>query len=678
MPLQTVKFLPGVNTEVTPTLGEAMIVDSQLIRFKYAGSDVVAEKLGGWTKFYPLSLGSAVRELHAWEGIRADAHLAAGCEGSLQIITDGTAVDVTPHFFLSNATVSFNTTNTSVDVTIDDPNLTASVYDSIFILTPVSIGGIVLSGAYQVTGVIDADSYKIESTLPATATVAAGGAVPTFTTTTANPTVTVTLNDHGYAVGEIFDIPASAATTVGGITLSGAYLVQSVPSANTFTINNAISAASGATASENGGKVQIAYYIGVGPSIAAGGYGSGGYGSGGYGVGSTPTPSLGSPITTTNWTLDNWGEILLACPTDGPIYEYSTDTGISVATKIVAAPQVNGGIFVSEPAQILVAWASSTGGVQDPLLINWSDAGDFENWTVSSQTQAGGYRLPTGSKIVGGAAGPNFGIIWTDVGVWAMDYIEPPFIFGFNSLGSNCGLIGRHAYAILNSVAYWMSFDKFCILNGETVQILPCTVWDFVFQNLDEDHTDKIYAGTNSLFDEVTFYFPSKSGGAGEIDSYVKYCVGLNVWDFGKLQRTAWIDQSPVGEPVAGDASGYIYQHEVSPDADGQPMMSHFTSGYFEIADGEQLMFVDWIFPDFKYGYYAGTTGAVVQIGLNFTNYPNGLVKSVGPYSVMSTTEYVNTRLRAREVSVTISSSDLGSFWRVGGIKMRSAPDGKR
>lgn len=679
MPLQSIKLLPGIDTESTAALGEARIIAADLIRFKRTEGEVVPEKLGGWDRFYPLSLGSAVRDLHAWEGLNADAHLAAGCTASLNVITEGVNQDITPRTILTNPTPSFTTTMGDSIVTIDDSGVTASIYDIIYLLTPISIGGLILQGAYAVVAVIDVDTYTIDAGIDAASSVMTGGDVPEFITTLGSPVVNVELVGHGESIGETFDIPAVTATTVGGITLSGAYLVQTVVDADNFTINASQAATATATASMNGGNAAILYYIGVGPSAPAAGYGTGTYSTGGYGIGVVPTPTPGTPISATNWTLDNWGEVLLACPTDGPIYQWSPDSGIANATRILEAPEINGGIFVSQPAQILVAWASSQGGVQDPLSLNWSDAGNYTEWSVTSITQAGGYRLPTGSRIVGGLAGPNFGIIFTDIEVWAMDYIEPPLVFGFNSLGSNCGLLSRHGYAVLNSTVFWISNSKFCLLNGETVQTVPCTVWDFIFQDLDTAHVDKVYAGSNSLFNEVTFYFPSASGGTGEIDSYVKFNPVEGVWDCGRLDRSAWTDQSPVGPPVGGSPTGYLYQHEVSPDADGQPMNPWLETGYWRIEDGEELNFIDWLLPDMRYGYYAGMQGATVQITLSVTDYPNGApVKSRGPYSVTSATPYVNTRLRGRFASMRIESNDLGSFWRMGRTQVRSAPDGKR
>lgn len=675
MPLSTIKIAPGVNAEITDAQGMAQITSSQLIRFKFAGNEVLPEKLGGWQKFYPLALGSVPRDLHAWEGINNDTHLAAGCEQSLNIITDGVLQNVTPRTQTTNNAPNVETINGNPEVTINDPGITVSAFDSIYILTPISIGGIILQGPYAIETVLDADSYTIIVPNAPTATAGPGGDLPEFATTIDSAFVNVELADHGYVVGQVFAIPTP--TTVGGITLQGAYLVQAVVDVDNFTIISSVTAASTDTEEMNAGDAQIVYYIGLAPSPTLAGYGTGGYGAGGYGTGIVPPTTPGTPIVATNWTLDNWGEVLIATPANQSIYTWSPDSGFPVAVRIVDAPLINGGAFVAQPAQILVAWASSQGGVQDPLSIMWADAGDYTNWAVTSQTQAGGFRLPTGSKIVGGGAGPNFNIIWTDVDCWSMDYIEPPLVFGFNNVGTNCGLLCRHGWAILNSVVYWISNNTFCRLRGETVETIPCSIWDVIFQDLDTDNVDKIHAGSNSLFGELVWYYPSRSGGTGDCDSYAKYNPLLNTWDYGRLPRTAWIDQSPVGPPVGASPAGLLFQHEVSPDADGQPLVSWFQTGFWEIADGDQLQFVDWIFPDFKWGLYNGDQQAVVNITFRYGDYPNSVTKMVGPLSFTKESLYQNPRLRGRYVGIMVQSEDLGSFWRLGAVKIRSAPDGR-
>lgn len=677
MGLTTLKIAPGVNTEITDTQGMAQIVDSQLIRFKYAGNEVLPEKLGGWTKYWPVAMGSTPRALHAWEGINADTHLAIGCLLSLNVITDASVFEnVTPETFTSTIAPAFTTVNGQTSVTIEDTNFTPTEFDSIFIVVPVSIGGIVLQGAYAIDVVLSPTSYSITAATAATASAGPAGAVPAFTTTANSPRVNVELADHGYTVGTIF--PAGVPTSVGGITIYGAYIVQEVVDADNFTIFASEEAASADTQSMNGGDTEIIYFLGGAPPPGSTGYGIGGYGDGGYGTGSTITPTDGVPITATNWTLDNWGEVLIATPTDGPIYTWSPDSGFPIATKIIEAPLVNGGAFVAQPEQILVAWASSQDGIQDRLTLNWSDAGDYTEWSVTSRTQAGGYRIPTGSKIMGGMAGPSFNVIWTDLEVWSMDYIGPPFVFGFRSVGQSCGLLCKHGYASLNETLYWIGDKKFSRMAGETVQTVPCTVWDFIFEDLDEANVDKIYCSANSLFGEVWWFFPSLSGGTGEVDKYVKYNPDLNTWDHGQLDRSAFIDKSPAGNPIGASPDGYIYLHETGEDADGQPLLASFKTGFYQVDDGDSLQFIDWCFPDFKWGKRNGSQNASIAITLYFTDYPNQPVKTAGPFTVSSATTYFNPRLRGRFIAVEISSADLGSFWRLGATKMRSVPDGKR
>lgn len=675
MPVQSVALVPGFNAELTSALGQATVLTGTLVRWRMGGQQVLIEKLGGWAKFYPLAFGSPVRALHAWEGLNADTHLAVGCETSLDVITAGVAQNITPTTLVTNPAVNFSTTSGSPVVTIVDAGVTTSLFDSIYLLTPVAVGGLVLQGSYPVSTVVSASSYTINAASNATATVTNGGAVPVFTTVSGSPFVNVMLTGHGESVGESFSVPTP--TTVGGITISGNYVVQAIVDADNFTIITSQAATSSASGSMNGGNASIEYFIAISPAAPAAGYGLGGYGTGGYGIGIAPIPSPGTPITTTNWTLDNWGEILLACPANGPIYTWSPDSGFSNAVRIINAPLINGGIFVSNTTQILIAWASSLGGVQDPLLIQWSDSGDYTDWTASALTQAGNFRIPTGSKIVGGMAGPQFNVIWTDLDVWAMDYVEPPLVYGFNKLATNCGLIGRHAFATADAAIYWMGNKQFYVMTGGSVTSIPCPVWDFIFQDLDSNNLDKICCASNNGFGEVSWFFPSLSGGTGEIDSYVKVNVNLGfIWDFGRLQRTAWIDQSVVGQPIGGDANGNVFEHEISPDADGQPMLSSLGTGDFQVADGNQLNFVDWIIPDFRFGYYEGQPSAILALSLSFTDYPGSSTTTVGPYNITSTVQYINTRLRARYASLEISSSDLGSFWRIGNLKLRATPDG--
>jgi hypothetical protein len=700
MPHAVLKLFPGVNTQETPALNEnSGVSQSQLIRwFPDTQLGALVQKIGGWTAFFPTALPAIVRALWAWEDLNLNSHLAVGTQtigsgpsAELAVITSGTLDNITPTATTDDVTPLAMTTAGDALVQITDNTTTGiTQYDSVYITTQISIGGIVLFGLYACDpdGFLSANAYTVLSTnilgapLPATSS-STSPVLPVFTTNVGSVTVTVTLPNYTYAVGDTF--PVLISTTVGGITFYGNYVVDSLVDANNFTITGGNYATATASGALNGGNAQFIYSFGQGMLPGGTGYGVGGYGTGGYGTGTTITPSTGTAIDAIDWTLDNWGEILIACPdrvlTPGttpfqPIYQW--DEGQVTATVISAAPPVNDGIFVAMPQRQIVAWGSTETGIQDPLLIAWCDVNNYNQWIALPTNQAGTYRIPKGSRIVGCVQGPQQAIIWTDIDVWSMQYIGPPYVYSFNEIGTGCGLIGRKAAGSQNGIYYWMGPSQFFSLGGEGVLPLPCPVWDVVFQNLDQNNLQKIRFAANSRFGEIMWFYPSVTGGTGEIDSYVKLTVQLGIWDYGTLGRTAWVDQSVLGPPIGADPSTLLlFQHETSNDANGVAMTPFFQTGYFTLAEGDFKTFVDLVWPDMKWGQYDAAQTATVQIEFIVADYPGDTPVTYGPYSVTKATEYFNTRLRGRLVSIRISSSDLGSFWRIGAMRYRYSPDGK-
>jgi hypothetical protein len=704
MPHAAFKLVPGVDTEETPALNEdSGISQTQLVRFKPDRNGLgLVEKLGGWSRFYVSSLPAIVRALWAWEDLNLLSHLAVGTEtiqttpsALLAVITNGILADISPTSATDNIAPVIQTQAGSYSVIITDNTITGVTnYDSVYIATQISIGGLILFGFYPCApdGILTPNGYTIwardqlGNLLPATSTSALP-VLPSFSTVgpagavAGSSTVTVTLPNYTYAAGDTF--PVLTPTTVGGITFYGNYVVQSLIDRNNFTIIANTAATSSATSTLNGGLAQFIYSLGQGAIPGGTGYGIGPYGSGGYGTGTPIVPATGPDINAIDWTLDNWGEILIACPIQPPLSGtpfqpiYQWDPGQPTATVIDAAPPVNDGIFVAMPQRQIIAWGSTETGIQDPLLVKWCDVGNFNVWTQTVVNEAGSYRIPKGSRIVGALQGPQQGLIWTDIDAWSMQYIGPPFVYSFNEIGTGCGLIGRKAAASFNGIVYWMGYSQFYILSANGVQPMPCSVWDVIFQNLDRANVRKIRVAVNSLFGEIQWFYPSLSGG-GEVDGYVKYNVYLNVWDFGTLGRTAWVDQSVLGSPIGADPSTFLlYQHETSPDADGQAMQPFFQTGYYALSEGDYKTFIDWIWPDMKWGPYNQAQSATVQITFFVADYPGDTPITYGPYSVTQATEYFYTRFRGRLVSIKIASSDLGSFWRIGNIRYRYAQDGK-
>jgi hypothetical protein len=755
MAFGSIELVPGVNVERTPTKLRAGYAQSRLIRFR----DMLAQKYGGWTKFYPFPVSGVPRDLHAWQDLQNTDHLSVGTTTQLGVVTSGVYRSITPQALTSDFAPNISTTNGSAIVGITDPNITdVTVYDSVFFNVPVSHGGLILDGPYQITAITGTHAYQITAGSNATATqanpnatngttaaanatlhfastpawVVAGmtiynlttpasipsgttvvsttattvvmsvgaaapgvgngdsiifSSVPVFTTVSGSPVVAVEFINHGVSVGDT--VVFGVATTANGVTILAAnYLVTTVTNANNFSITvNATATASGAFAMNTTGFAELVYSISLGAPPLGAGFGLGGFGSGGFGTGTIPSSQTGTPITATDWTSDNWGEILLACPKGGGIYYWDPTGGFQNAAQIVGndAPPFNNGIFVSMSQQILVAFGSTVhqaiGYQKQPLLVQWCNVSDFLEWRANSNTQAGNFPLSIGSEIVTGMAVSNQNLLWTDLDLWAMNYIGPPDVFGFNMIGAGAGAASLHAVQKFRGSVFWMGRTNFYSYTGAGAAVIPCSVWDAVFQNINTDFLRNIRAMPNTPYNEVGWLYPSSASSNGECDSYVKMNVtepGMP-WDYGPMDRSAWIDQSVLGMPIGAAPDGTIYQHETTNDADGNPLMASFTTGYFYLGESEEFVVVDQVIPDFKWNTFDGSASAAqVSLTFNVVNYPGETPTQFGPYVVSQSTKYITVRFRGRLMSITVASSDLNSFWRLGSCKYRYAPSGRR
>lgn len=688
MAFDAIKLRPGVTVDWTPTLNEAGYSQSQLIRFR----DGLAQKIGGYTKFYPFALSGVPRDLHAWQDLNGADHLGVGTTSSYAMITGSSLQTITPQTLVSDFSPNFSTTINTPTVTVDDPNISnVTTFDSVFFNTPISVGGIILSGLYPIAEVTGTHTYTITAATNATSSVTSGGAVPVFTATINSSIISVALDAHGFAVGN--EISFAISTSVHQVTVFGTYPATVITDANDFQIQGATQANANGAVSMNGGNAELVYYIALGPPAGGVGYGLGAYGAGGYGTGVVPSAQTGTPISASDWTSDNWGELVVMCPANGGLYYFDPTGGFTNASLINSGPIFNSGMFVSTTEQIMIAYGSCLGQLQaigpsnikigvaqDPMLVQWSDSGDFFNWIPSNASFAGNYRIPIGSKIRCGLAGSgNQNLIWTDLDLWAMDFIGQPDVFGFNQIGAGAGAAGRHAVQKFRGAVYWMGVSNFYIYDGSGVRVLPCPVWDAVFQNFNTAFAENVRALPNTPFNEVGWAYPSLASANGENDSYVKMNVteAGQPWDYGALARSSWIDQSVLGSPIATTPSGVVYQQESGNDADGQPLLASFTTGYAVIGDGEDMVQVDQVIPDFKWGTYAANPNAQIQITFNVVDFPGQTPRQFGPYTVTQATKYLWVRFRGRQVSVTISSADLGSFWRLGLIRYRWRATGK-
>ena len=592
-------------------------------------------------------------------------------------------------------------------------------------------------------------------TLAGTVEWGSTGDTPLYSTNSGDSSVTVTFANHGNSVGDPFY--ATTPTLVGGIVLQGEYTIVSVPNAWTFTFLAASAAT--ATSTQYMGAIPITggtatgthitydysqtpfspggfQYLFTGASLSmfprdllvqgvnpstwngwfqqsttgthtsttvsstatAGSWVSGGSLSpiGGLsaviyseGLGTTATTPAGF------WTLDSWGNDLIAVSGNSPIITYPTltipyqpiyywdSTTAPPAQIMVNGPQASTGAFVAMPQRQIVAWGTTFSGIIDPLLIRWCDVNNFNTWVDQTTNQAGSFRLASGAAIIGARQVNQQGLIWTDIELWAMQYISTPLVYGFNKIGVGCGLIGKYAHGVLGGLTYWMSKSQFWMLSGEGTVAIPCPIWDVVFQDLDLVNADKITCATNAMFQEITWYFPVKSG-TGENSNYIKLNVsGLvagqpPLWDFGALDRSAWIDVSVLQQPIGfSPVNHLIYQHEISPDADGAAMGETFTTGWFALAEGDVMPFVDQVWPDFKWGYFGQAQGANINLTISGADYPGLAVQSVGPYTVTQSTTWISPRMRHRLLSFTVAGTGTGTWWRLGGIRYRYQADGR-
>jgi len=672
LPFGNIVMKPGVDVQSTPTLSDGRWNTSNLIRFK----DGMLQKLGGWGRMSQSVCIGTVRGMHPYADLAGNLYLALGSDQRLQCLSSSGLNDITPFRPVNptnNSAVNFSTVINTPNVKIVDGNSTVlvEVGDWIQIVNPIAVGGIVLQNFYIVNAVTNVTTYTVTAQKNATSTVNNGGSAVRFDSSIGLTTVTVTEAAHGYVPGDDYYVFIS--TTVSNITLLGEYLVQTTPTLDTFTIDQTTAAAATANINENGGNVRINYLFSSGDasSIAVTGYGSGTYGSGTWGI------STASGIFTKlrQWSLDNWGEFLVACPADSPIYIWQPSGGYTTpAALLTQGPTKNHQVFVSNPTQIMIALGSETGGIQDHMLVRWCEVSDYTIWTATATNQAGSFRLPNGSEIVGGMTNALQIYLWTDVDLWSMQYQGQPFIFGFQQISAACGLLSMRSVAMVGNKILWLGLKSFFVMSGGQVNPLQCSVWDKLFPLLNSQQRDKCFAAPNSMFSEVAWYYPSTNG-TGEVDSYVKYNYAEDLWDYGSLVRTAWTNTSVWGAPIGVDGSGYIQQHETSNDADGGVLNAWAESGDIDISNGEDFVFVDYVVFD---ATLSGTGTPSVNLTFNIRDFPFQADRTQGPYSITATSTDATPRMRGRQMSFKFESTGAGSFWRVGRCRYRYAPDGRR
>ena len=624
MTLQKAIFKPGINREGTDYDNEGGWFDCNLVRFRKGRP----EKFGGWQKENTNTFLGTGRALHPWIALAGTKYLGLGTTLKYYIEEGSSFNDVTPIRLVTSAgDVTFaKVGNGDATITVADTAHGAVQNDFVTFSGAASLGGnitdVVLNQEYQIATIVNTNSYTIEAK-----------------DTSGNP-VLAAAGDSGNGGG----------STVG-----------------TYQIN-----------------------VGLDVYVPGTGWGLNGWGEGAFGS----ATALSSTNQLRLWTHDNFGEDLIINQRGGGIYRWVENNGVttravnlSTTSGANQVPTVGLQVITSEKDRHLIVLGadpvsgSARTGVIDPMLIAFSDqenALDFEPQTTNT---AGSLRLSSGSSIIGAVKSRQEILVWTDTALYSMQFVGPPLTFAVNLINEGIGLIGPKAAITAPQGVFWMSYNNFYIYNG-SVQTVPCTVQNYVFSDINLTQSFKINAFTIADKNEVGWFYCSSS--SNEIDKYVIYNYAENIWFYGSLSRTAWLDAGIENYPRAV-SSGYLYQQETGFDDDGSPMTNVFIeSSDFDIGDGEQFAFIQRIIPDFKFIQNDNENGSV-NIVVKTRDYPGESLVVNSTSAIQANTQQSFIRGRSRQMVLRFESDDdapnngnLGIGWRLGATRIDIRTDGKR
>ena len=621
------QFRPGLNRDQTNYSNEGGWYDGDKIRFRSG----FPEKIGGWAKSTPTSFIGTCRQMWNWVTSFQDNFLAVGTNEKCYLEAGGLFYDITP----------IRTTFT----------------------TPSTNG--------------------------------------CLATTNGSAVVTINLASHGAENGDYVTI--SGAVDIGGITataINGNRKVTYVD-ASTITFVAATSATS-TVASGGGSSITLAFEIHVGYASATLGYGwgTGTWGRSTWGLGSTAPVDLPQQ----DWWFDNFDNDLVMNVRNGAPYIWERGTlstpSTSLATRAVALSSLAGAsavpvkvmqLLVSQQDKHLIAFgAVPYGSVDpnafDPLLIRWANQDAPENWTPAADNSAGFFRVSRGSRIVRALPSRQEILVWTDTHLYAMQFLGTTDVFSLQEYADNISIASPRACTAAASVTYWMGADKFYAYTGR-VETLPCTLRNYVFQDINSDQFDQIICGTNEEWSEIWWFYPSASSNWN--NRYVVYNYLERLWYYGNLERTAWLDTPLRDHPQAattasGATAGYLYNHEDGVDADGVAMEAYIQSSDFDLGEGDKFMLIRRMIPDVSFNGSTATTPEVT-LQIRPRDFPGSTYKAdtadsqrVVESSVDVYTNQVFMRARARQMALKVRSTALGVQWQLGSPRVDGRPDGAR
>jgi len=614
MQLVDLKFKPGVDKQDTAYSAgdERKYVDSDFVRFHYGKP----ERWGGWQNLPNpnKTIVGVVRDTHSWVGLDGTRYLALGTDRKLYIYQGGALSDITPLRQTESLTNPF-TTNGTTTVSVNDAAHGAAVGDFVTFDSFSTIDGLDMNQEFEITSVTDASNYKVTHT----------------------------------------------------------------------------STASGST-SGGGGSGNAKYQITTGPSTSTFGYGWGTL-TWGESTWDTARSSSDVVVSARNWSLDNFGEDLIATALNGGTFIWDTSGGVgSRATALSNAPTASRFSLVSTDTRHLLLFGTETTigdtTTQDDLLLRFSDREDATDYTPVSTNEAGSLRISDGSRIIGAVKSAGQVLVWTDTSLHGLQFVGTPFTFGLRQLGANAGLIAQHAAIEVNGIAYWMSDDAFYLFDG-VVKKMPCSVQDYVFDDMSYTNKADIAVGLNTAFNEIIWYYPSTN--ATQIDRAVAYNYLEGTWYTINLARTTWLGAYVYENPIATEynasatanvstilgltaGASSIFEHEVGNNqADGTAITAFLETGSVEIADGDQLMSVSKLVPDFD------NLANTMTAQLTLEQYPQSTANVQTSGSITSSTEKISVRGRGRAVKIRYTTNTVNDTpWRLGSQKLQIRPDGRR
>jgi hypothetical protein len=521
------------------------------------------------------------------------------------------------------------------------------------------------------------------------------GAV-TFAAADGSSVLTVSDTGHGALLNDFvtFSGAASLGGNVTALILNAEHQVTRVVDADTYEITLSVTA-NASDSGDGGASVIGAYQINVGldTTVVGTGWGAGFWSRGTWSSGSTTTTS-GAQLRI--WSHDNFGEDLIICVQDGGIYYW--DASVSPLPRAVAledlpgsqaAPVIAKRIIVSERDRHVIAFGcdpEADPGVQDPLIIRFSDQENPAEWRSLPTTTAGELRIGTGSEIIGAVQTKQQIIVFTDISVHAMQYIGDPFTFGLQEVSSSVSIMSPNAMVAVGDAVFWMGKNEFYVYDGSVVQI-PCDVKEYVFDGLNFSQGLKVYAGHASSFSEVWWFYPSAD--SSENDSYVIYNYEQKVWYYGSLPRTAWADRGVLGYPIAASPDGYVYYQENGlDDGSANPPVAlapYIESSVVDMGDGDQFMFATRVIPDLTFRN-STNVAPTATLTLKARNFPGGAyfatdsdpVVKTASHPVEQFTNQLFTRLRGRSISLRVESNQTGTAWRLGDPRVDLRTDGRK